>query len=94
MDALYDLWPDEDRRDDALIRVGVAVYGGERTGVTPAEVRVLQAVSVGLGYDGAADVLGVGVETVKTHLLHARRKLQAKNTTHAVAEALRQHLIT
>lgn len=40
-----------------------------------------------------ADVLGLAVETVKTHMKRARRKLQAKNTAHACSEALRRGLI-
>jgi DNA-binding NarL/FixJ family response regulator len=61
--------------------------------LTPTQVRVLEALSRGLGDNGAADVLGVTTESVKTSSQLARRKLKAKNTTHACCEALRQGLI-
>jgi DNA-binding CsgD family transcriptional regulator len=37
-------------------------------GLTPGELRVLLAISPGLGIKEAADVLGIGEETAKTHL--------------------------
>ena len=40
-----------------------------------------------------AERLGIGVETVKTHLLHARQALDAQSSTHAVAIAWRLCLI-
>lgn len=94
MIELEHLWPDPDRRDEALFRVAVAIgRAHERTHLTPMEVRVLEALSHGLGREGAAEVLGVTVETVKSWTLQARRVLRAKNTTHACCEALRQGLI-
>jgi DNA-binding CsgD family transcriptional regulator len=92
---LEHLWPDPDRRDDALYRVAAAVGHSppERTQVHPAELRALQAVSVGLDERGAAHVLGLARMTVTTQLRDARRALRAKNTTHACCEALRQGLI-
>jgi len=92
--VIEQLWPDPDRREDALERLLVRVYSTtERTHVTPAELRALQALSVGLDEHGCAAVLGVGHETVKRQLVKARRALRAKNTTHACCEALRQGLI-
>jgi len=41
----------------------------------------------------AAEVLGVSAYTVQRQLKAARRKLAAKNTTHAVALAMRQHML-
>ena len=95
-------WPDPDRRDAALLRCLEDVYRAEglrpapprATGVTAAELRALEAFSHGLGRTGTADALGVTLETVKTLTVRARRKLRAKDTTHAVAIALRRGLIT
>ena len=106
MDAPRPRWPDADRRDVALERLGLRLdgvatsnrkrrrdvtAGGEYLSV--AELRVLLCMSYGLGERGAADVLGLRVGTVKAHLAQARRRLRAKDTSHAVAEALRRSLI-
>lgn len=61
--------------------------------LTPRETQVIEALSHGLDSEGAADLLGIGLETVKTLTRRARRALRAKNTTHACCEALRQGLI-
>lgn len=61
--------------------------------ITPAERRALVCLSHGMSYKMVADTLGVELETVKTQLRVARYKLRAKNTTHAVAQALRLGLI-
>jgi DNA-binding CsgD family transcriptional regulator len=92
---LEHLWPDEDRRDDALYRVALAIgrCPPERTAVHAGELRALQASSFGLDADGVSVVLGLSLETIKTQLKTARRALRAKNTTHACCEALRQGLI-
>jgi DNA-binding NarL/FixJ family response regulator len=91
---LEQLWPDPDRRDDALIRCLTDVYAYEPPdALTPQEVRVIGALSHGLGDNGAADTLGLSFESVKLSSKLARRKLRAKNTTHACCEALRQGLI-
>lgn len=63
------------------------------TPLVPSEVRVLEALSRGLGYRGAAEVLGWSTYTVMWSSKCARRKLAAKDTTQAVAEALRRGLI-
>lgn len=59
----------------------------------PSEARVLEAASRGLTAEMTADMLGVAYETVKTELKSARRRLRAKNTTHACCEAIRLGLI-
>lgn len=89
------MWPDADRRDDALLRLLARVDNTlpRRDSLAPMETRVLEALSHGLGYKGAAEVLGVGIETVKSDVVRARRALQAKDATHAVAIALRSGLI-
>lgn len=97
MVPLEELWPDPDLRDDALLRCLVDVYTYEPSAprpLSPMQVRVLEALSHGLGDSGSADVLGIDFETVKGYSKLARHKLRAKNTTHACCEALRRGLIT
>lgn len=53
----------------------------------------LQLVARGCGMAEVADRLGIGRETVKTHLRQARVALDANSTTHAVAIAWRLCLI-
>ena len=91
-----DEWPDPDLREDALMRTLIRVYAqpDPREVLTPRELEVLVGLSRGLGRQGTADLLGVSPETVKAQSVTARRALRAKNTTHAVAEALRRGLIT
>ena len=88
-------WTDPDRRDAAadrmLARIRAAVP--PEAPLTHAELRVVRALSHGRGERGAADVCGIGYETVRSHTLNARRKLRAKNTTHLVGLALREGLI-
>ena len=40
-----------------------------------------------------AEELGLGEETIRSHLKKAQTKLGVRNRVQAVAEALRQHLI-
>lgn len=65
----------------------------QTTTPTAAELAALSAVSHGLTAGMAAEVLGVSPYTVQRQLKSARRKLAAKNTTHAVAIAVRQQMI-
>jgi DNA-binding CsgD family transcriptional regulator len=104
MDSLEELWPDPDRRADALQAITARIEGrrpfpqrgGQRgkLALTPVEIRCLQAASFGLQMTEAAAAFGMGYETVQTHLKYARRKLRAKNTTHACCEAIRRGLIS
>jgi DNA-binding CsgD family transcriptional regulator len=43
-------------------------------GLTPAELRITFAMAPGLGPQGAADILGLSIATVKTHLQHIFEK--------------------
>jgi DNA-binding CsgD family transcriptional regulator len=61
--------------------------------VTPREIAVLRLLSVGMPYKEVAEHLSIGEETVKTHLKKVQEKLGVRNRTHAVAEALRRHMI-
>jgi|SRR5215813_4801836 len=66
---------------------------GNRPSVTPRELAVLRLVSLGKGTNEIAKVLGIGEETVRSHLKKVQIKLGACNRAHAAAEAIRQQLI-
>lgn len=94
------LMPDPDRRDDALERIQATIDLADRIWpthvlphLTPGQTRVVEALSHGLGYSGAAEVLGMSEHTVQTHVKRAMRSMRAKNQAHLVAEALRHGMI-
>ena len=66
---------------------------GKRARVTPRELAVLRLVSMGRQTEDIARVLGLGEETIRSHLKKVQGKLGVRNRSHAVAEAIRQHLI-
>jgi len=66
---------------------------GEPPRITPRELAVLRCVSLGMGSSEIAKQLGIGDETVRTHLKKVQLKLGARNRAHAAAEAIRQQLI-
>ena len=66
---------------------------GPRPRLTPREVAVLRMVSMGRQSLEIAQALGLGAETVRSHLKKAQAKLGAHNRTQAACEALRQNLI-
>jgi DNA-binding CsgD family transcriptional regulator len=66
---------------------------GKRARLTARETAALRLVSMGQQCHDVAQALGLGNETVRSHLKKAQVKLDARNRTHAVAEALRQNLI-
>jgi DNA-binding CsgD family transcriptional regulator len=66
---------------------------GTRGRLTPRELAVLRLVSAGAQFREVAQALGLGEETVRSHMKKAQAKLGARNRTQAVAEALRQRLI-
>jgi LuxR family quorum sensing-dependent transcriptional regulator len=61
--------------------------------LTPRELAVLRLVSTGRQAGEIAKALGLGEETVRSHLKKAQVKLGASNRAHAACEALRQNLI-
>ena len=61
--------------------------------LTPRELSVLRLLSFGNKTQEIAEHLELGEETVRSHLKKAQTKLGVKDRTHAVAEAMRQHLI-
>lgn len=60
---------------------------------SPRELQVLAVASNGATLGESARRLHISPETVREHRRNARRKLSAKNMTHAVAEAIRRGLI-
>jgi DNA-binding CsgD family transcriptional regulator len=66
---------------------------GKKARVTPRELAVLRLVSTGRRTEEIAKALGMGEETVRSHLKKVQNKLGARNRAHAAAEAVRQHLI-
>jgi DNA-binding CsgD family transcriptional regulator len=66
---------------------------GSRTRLTSRELAVLRMVSTGSQTSAVAEALGLGEETIRTHLKKAEAKLGVRNRAHAACEALRQNLI-
>jgi DNA-binding CsgD family transcriptional regulator len=66
---------------------------GKRAPVTPRELAVLRLLSMGRKTEEIARVLGIGEETVKSHLKKVQGKLGVRNRVHAAVEAVRQQLI-
>jgi DNA-binding CsgD family transcriptional regulator len=93
--SIDQLWPDPDRRDEALTRALIRVHShpDPREQLTEREAQVLTALAHGMDSHEAGTLLGIRPETVRALTGNARRALRAKTTPHAVAEALRQGLI-
>jgi DNA-binding CsgD family transcriptional regulator len=66
---------------------------GNRPSITPRELAVLRLASLGRTTNEVAKLLGIGEETVRSHLKKVQAKLGARNRAHAAAEAVRQQLI-
>jgi DNA-binding CsgD family transcriptional regulator len=66
---------------------------GPHVHLTPRELAVLRLLSTGAQSREVGEDLGLGEETVRSHLKKAQSKLGARNRTQAVVQALRQHLI-
>lgn len=66
---------------------------GNVTPLTPRELSVLRLLSIGKRTAEIATHLGLGEETVRSHMKKAQRKLGVTDRTHAVADAMRQRLI-
>jgi DNA-binding CsgD family transcriptional regulator len=66
---------------------------GSRARLTSRELAVLRLVSSGGQTRDMAHALGLGEETIRSHLKKAETKLGVRNRTHAACEALRQALI-
>jgi len=61
--------------------------------LTPREQSVLRHASLGETLQETAKALGLGKETVRSHIKNAQAKLGTRNRTHTVAEAMRDLLI-
>jgi DNA-binding CsgD family transcriptional regulator len=61
--------------------------------LTDREREVLSLLAQGLQLEEIASRLGIGAETVRTHVRNATGRLGAANRTHAVAIAIRHRLI-
>ena len=66
---------------------------GSRGKITRRQREILQRIADGDSTTATARQLGLSEETVKTHTKNALARLGARNRTHAVAIALREHLI-
>jgi len=66
---------------------------GKGAALTARELAVLRLLSIGNPMREVADLLELGGETVRSHLKKAEAKLGVHDRTHAVAQAIRQHLI-
>ncbi len=61
--------------------------------VTPQETRLLALLAEGFGYQGAAEEMGVSVNSVRGYVRSIYEKLQVHSKSEAVAKALRAGLI-
>ncbi len=66
---------------------------GDEDRLTGREHDVLELLAAGFQLEVIADRLGIGVETVRTHVRKASDRLGAANRTQAVAIAIRRGLI-
>jgi DNA-binding NarL/FixJ family response regulator len=65
----------------------------EGDALTPRETEILRHLAFGRSNKEIAALLGIGDETVKTHVGHVLSKLQAENRGHATVLALKRGLI-
>jgi DNA-binding CsgD family transcriptional regulator len=63
------------------------------TVISPREREVLTMIAAGADPEGIAGELSISINTVRTHIINAYRKLGAHNRAHAVALAIQQGLI-
>jgi len=71
----------------ALVRIGGA------DDLTTREVDVLRHLALGRSNKEIASLLGIGEETVKTHVSHVLSKLQVENRAQATVQALKRGLV-
>lgn len=64
-----------------------------RLDLTEREQQVLRGLVEGLAYKQVADVLGIGLGTVRTHVTGIYRKLQVHNVAEAVSRAVRERIV-
>ncbi len=79
---------------DVLLReVAPSTADETHLDLSPREIDVLRLVAAGMTNDVIGSHLGIGTETVKTHLSRAFLRLGAKDRAHAVAIALKRGMI-
>ncbi|HJN74686.1 MAG TPA: helix-turn-helix transcriptional regulator [Myxococcota bacterium] len=78
------------RADDFVIVVMSDAPAREGPALTPRETQVLELAATGSSARESAEELGIGVATVRSHIVNARRKLGARTVVQAVARALVQ----
>ena len=66
---------------------------GKGASLTPRELSVLRSLSLGHRVAEISEDLGLGEETVRSHIKKAQTKLGVRNTVQAVAQAVRLRLI-
>jgi DNA-binding NarL/FixJ family response regulator len=66
---------------------------GVRSILTPTELEILKLVAEGLTAREIGEQLFIAEKTVKNHLTNVYRKLNVRNSSHAVAEAYRRGLL-
>jgi DNA-binding CsgD family transcriptional regulator len=66
---------------------------GKGASLTPRELSVLRSLSLGHRVAEISKDLGLGEETVRSHIKKAQAKLGVRNSMHAVAQAVRLRLI-
>lgn len=66
---------------------------GKRAQLTPRELAVLRLLSLGHQTGEVAALLGLGEETIRSHLKKVQSKLGVRNRTQAVAQAIRYRMI-
>jgi DNA-binding NarL/FixJ family response regulator len=57
--------------------------------LAPRELELLEALASGLTLDEAARQMGISINTVRTYVKHAMRKLGARTTLHALISAMK-----
>lgn len=62
--------------------------------LTQREIEVIASVAEGNKQSVIAELLDISSDTVNAHLDKIREKLNAKNTSNAVAKAIREKIIT
>lgn len=71
----------------------LAMAGGAED-FTPRELEVLRELALGQSNREIAATLGIGDETVKTHVGHLFAKLQVENRRQAIVQALKRGLVS
>lgn len=61
--------------------------------LTDKELEVLQQLVIGHSYKQIADVLSIGIETVRTHIKHIYAKLHVRSMSQAVVKAINQKIV-